>query len=115
MRFNYHAIVSAEFLERSFYGSSLDLIVRDGRVVAIDENLEVHKNGFVSEMWEPFRLGSSGITRTMSTSCSAIHWSSTAIRQPLWEQRRQEYLDALIVEGAHEARAAVICTAALPG
>ena len=113
--FNYHAIVSAEFLERSFYGSSLDLVVRDGRVVALEENLEQSENGFESEILEPFK---SWVAENHPDDVGIMFGDPMVLQSAesvtLWEQRRSQYREALIAEAEnYEARATEICTTAL--
>lgn len=52
--YSLHALGSDELRHRPYVGNTLDLTIRDGLIVAFQDEWHYMDNGFSAEMWEPF-------------------------------------------------------------
>ena len=98
-----------------FYGSSVDLVVRDGRVVAFDEDLVQVENRFESEILEPFRAWVlDNHPEDLNSMFGPLHHSPESVA--LWAQHQKEYGASRIAAAEQYGdRAHEICTRSWPG
>jgi hypothetical protein len=93
--FAFHALRSGELGRGPFGGSTFDLVVRDGKIVAASQSWEIEK--FSPQVWEPFaRWVSTAHPKDAAVmytdeSYSNVRLTRESIR--LWELRTLEYVE----------------------
>lgn len=94
--YSLHGLGSDQLNHRPYVGNTLDLTIRDGLIVAFQDEWHYMDNGFSAEMWEPFagwivREHPSDV-RVMYTdlSMNLPKIGPTSVRR--WEQRVAEWV-----------------------
>jgi hypothetical protein len=106
--FAYHALRSDELGRGPFTGSSFDLTVSEGQIVAASMNFEFASNGFSSRMWEPFAAWVSK-THPQDAAIMYADWPSTSVQRmtpaalQLWSQNTRAYVDRVLANRASAA------------
>lgn len=95
--FDYHALGSDELGRGPFANSQFNITVLDGKITAVEQQLDFESNGFSAQMWEPFATWVSE-AHPRDAATMYADWPSTsdmALNGPsirLWAQRVQEYV-----------------------
>lgn len=96
--YSMHALGSDQLRRRPYGDNTLDVTIRDGLIVALEDEWHYLENGFSAEMWEPF---AAWIVREHPSDVRVMYTSSyqnlprltpTSLRR--WEQRIAEWLAA---------------------
>jgi len=94
--YSLHALGSDQLRHRPYAGNTLDVTIRDGLIVAFQDEWHYMDNGFSAEMWEPF---ANWIVREHPSDVRVMYTSSaqnlprlgpTSSRR--WEQRIAEWV-----------------------
>jgi hypothetical protein len=106
--FDYHALRSGEIGRGPFTGSSFDVTVLDGRIVAASLTFEYASNGFSADMWEPF---AAWVSRTHPRDAAIMYadWPRTSQQRmtpaalDLWSEHTRGYVDHVLANRAGAA------------
>ena len=93
--FAFHALTSSEIGRGPFRGSSIDLVVRDGKVVEASQTWEIEK--FSPQVWEPFANWVSK-AHPKDAAVMYVDQAHTGVRLteesiPLWERYTRAYVE----------------------
>jgi hypothetical protein len=96
--YSLHGLGSDQLRRRPYAGNTLDVTIRDGLVVAFEDEWHYWENGFNDEMWDPFadwivREHPSDV-RVMYTDSSRSLPRLTPESLRRWEQRTAEWVAA---------------------
>lgn len=101
--YDFHGIRSEEIGLGPYSGSWLDIVIEDGQIVSVSDEIVFMENGFSEQMWEPF---AQWIQRTYPEDGPIMYetWPSiftasfTDESVELWEERSIEYV--AVVKGS---------------